>query len=251
MTKTPYVILTQANRSSSVALSALIILICTCCSAPKGTENREGNNVIVAGEMRRVMQTGDLSASINLDSIQNKDHLFGVGPLDSLKGEITILDGKAYSSSLTDGEVTVREGFQIRAPFFVYTNVNSWEELPLPDSVTNEVQLDDFITTIGRQRSSPFAFRLTTLIDSANIHVVNLPEGTVINSPADTHIGQKDLTLTNSPVEIVGFFSTSHQGVFTHHGSNIHMHLITVDSKTMGHVDQLRFKASTILYIQK
>jgi len=251
MTKDPKVSGTRANRIASFVGSAFIVLVCIRCSPSKGTEEREGSSVMIAGEMRRVMQMGDLSASIDLDSIQNKDYLYGIGPMDSLKGEITVLDGKAYSSSLTDGEVTVREGFQIKAPFFVYANVSSWDEFFLPDSIKNETDLDHFITAISQQRRAPFAFKLITQIDTTNIHVVALPTGTVINSPADTHIGQMDLTLTNLPVEIVGFFSTSHKGVFTHHDSNIHMHLITADRRSMGHVDVLRFKGSTTLYIQR
>jgi len=238
----------RGNKQTSIALSA-ITLLCLSCSAPKATENQNGN-VIVAGEMRRVMQMGDLSASISLDTIQSKEHLYGIGPLDSLKGEITVLDGKAYYSTLLDGKMLVTESYGVKAPFFVYSNVTSWDELPLPDSVRTDVDLDEFITLIAKNRQLPFAFRLTTTIDSANIHVVNLPSGTVITFPQDTHKGQADFTLEDTDVEIIGFFSTSHKGVFTHHDSNTHMHLVTADRRSMGHVDQLLFRPSTTLYIQ-
>ena len=45
--------------------------------------------------------------------------------------------------------------------------------------------------------------------------------------------------------EFSGFFSTEHQGVFTHHDSFVHIHLITPDKKRMGHVDYFRIKKGT------
>jgi acetolactate decarboxylase len=42
--------------------------------------------------------------------------------------------------------------------------------------------------------------------------------------------------------EIIGFFSTRHQGVFTHKNTFLHMHLITADYQKMGHLDVVVFK---------
>jgi acetolactate decarboxylase len=41
---------------------------------------------------------------------------------------------------------------------------------------------------------------------------------------------------------MVGFFSTEHQAVFTHHDTFMHLHLMTEDKKQMGHLEELRFK---------
>lgn len=226
------------------------LLVFNACSNLKEASDQKRATLSIAGEMRNVMQRGDLSASIDLDTIQSKEHLYGIGPLDSLQGEITILDGKAYYSTLINGENFVKQGFDIKAPFFVYANVTTWNEIQVPDSVTTEIDLEHFIKTVGEKRKEPFAFRITGRIDTARIHVVHLPSGTAIRSPADTHIGQRDYTLTSTGVEILGFFSTNHKGVFTHHDSNVHMHLITEDRKAMGHLDNLRLRRPTTLYIQ-
>ena len=66
------------------------------------------------------------------------------------------------------------------------------------------------------------------------------------------HQGQTNYMLENSEVEIVGFFSTEHKGIFTHHDSNVHMHLITTDRKKMGHLDKVFFgNGSMKLYLPK
>jgi acetolactate decarboxylase len=51
-------------------------------------------------------------------------------------------------------------------------------------------------------------------------------------------------------VEVVGFFSTEHKGIFTHHDSFLHMHLISSDEKEMGHLDELEIE-SMKLYLPK
>jgi acetolactate decarboxylase len=234
----------------AVLMAVASLLVFNACSNLKEASDQKSATLNTAGEMRSVMQRGDLSASIDLDTIQNKDNLYGLGPLDSLQGEITILDGIAYYSTLVNGEQIVREGFGIKAPFFVYANVRTWNEIQVPDSVTTEIQLEHFITSVGQERKEPFAFRITTTIDTAIIHIVHLPSRTVIRSPADTHIGQRDYTLTSTGVEVLAFFSRNHKGVFTHHDSNVHMHLITEDRKAMGHLDKLRLNSPTKLYIQ-
>jgi acetolactate decarboxylase len=240
----------RSFMNQAVLMAITFLLVFNACSNLKEASDQKSVTVSIAGEMRDVMQRGDLATSIDLDTIQNKEHLYGVGPLDSLQGEITILDGKSYYSTLVNGEQIVRQGFAIKAPFFVYANVTTWNEIQVPDSVTTEIELEHFITSISKKTKEPFAFRITGRVDTARFHVVHLPSGTVIRSPADTHVGQRDYTLTSADVEILGFFSENHKGIFTHHDSNVHMHLITKDRKAMGHLDKLQLNSSTTLYIQ-
>ena len=60
-----------------------------------------------------------------------------------------------------------------------------------------------------------------------------------MNSPQEAHQGQVNYELNDEDVAILGFFSTAHQGIFTHHDSYVHMHLITKDASKMGHLDEL------------
>jgi len=89
-------------------------------------------------------------------------------------------------------------------------------------------------------------FKLSGMVEKATIHIVNLPKGTKVRSPEDAHQGQKNYTIKNEQTDIVGFFSTTHQAIFTHHDTFLHMHLISADRKFMGHLDEVLFKASTM-----
>jgi acetolactate decarboxylase len=232
--------------------SLTVFLLCSLLSCNSETIN-EKHTVEVVGEMRNVMWKGELEGIISIDSLKDYPHLYGLGPLEYLKGEILIIDGKSFISKVvSDSTMTVEEDFDIKAPFFAYSNIKEWEEVLLSDTILNISQLETFLDTYTDQLTRPFLFKLTGTADSAIIHVVNLPEGTKVNSPQEAHQGQINYSLTDAEFEIVGFFSTSHQSIFTHHDTYLHMHLITSDKNQMGHLDEISFrKGSLKLFLPK
>jgi acetolactate decarboxylase len=203
-------------------------------------------SVKVAGAMKDVMHKGELFGRIDLDTISNKKNLYGLGPVDYLKGEILVKDGSALVSRVSsDGQIVIENSFKVKSPVFVYGNVDKWDEMALPDSVQSLPQLNLFLNDATKDHLRPFVFRVTADIDSSEIHVVNLPDGREVRSPEDAHEGLVSFELRNEKVELIGFFSTEHQGVFTHHDTFVHIHLITADGKKMGHLDKLAMKKST------
>ena len=209
------------------------------------------NKVNISGAMMNVMHKGELAGTISLDTIQNKQHLYGLGPVEYLKGEILITDGKSYVSTVAkDGSIAVDETYHVKAPFFVYEYVDNWKEISLPDSIQTIQQLESFLDQTTTNHTRPFAFRVTANIAQCEIHIVDLPAGITVHSPADAHQNQKSFILKNESAEMTGFFSTTHQGIFTHHDSYVHMHLITADKKKMGHLENLlMIKGTAKLYL--
>ncbi len=203
--------------------------------------------------MKNVMRKGQLFGTIALDTIANKQHLYGLGPVEFLTGELLIIDGKAYQSSVISAkEMKVEENFAVKAPFFVYANINDWKEQTLPDSINSLTELENYLDFFTKNTDKPFAFRLSGIVKNANIHIVNLPTGTKVSSPEDAHQGQTNYQLSNKEVEIIGFFSRQHQAIFTHHDTFIHTHLITKDKSMMGHLEEVDFDAKNIkIYLSK
>lgn len=206
----------------------------------KSTTTTTYSDVKIVGAMKNVMWKGQLGSSIDLDTIVNKEGLYGLGPTSNLNGELLIKDGKSYVSRVTsDSTMTVEQRFDVSAPFFVYANVSEWKELELPASIQSIQDLEKFIDKQTKDSKRPFAFKMTGEVSKARIHVQNLPEGSKVSSPEEAHQGQVNYELINEQSEIVGFFSSEHQGVFTHHDSFLHMHLITKDGSKMGHLDEV------------
>ena len=224
-------------------LLGLTILTLTSCSKAQQTTSE----VKIVGKMKNVMWKGQLYGSINLDTIANKTNLYGLGPVEYLTGEILIIDGKSYKSTVTsDTTMKVEETYDIKAPFFGYANISKWTEQTLPDSIQTIQQLETYLDIVTKNSPRPFMFKLTGTVEQATIHIVNLPKGSKVSSPDEAHQGQKNYELKNAQAEIIGFFSTEHKAIFTHHHTYLHMHLITTDRQKMGHLDEVLFKKGTM-----
>ena len=193
--------------------------------------------------MRKVMRKGDLSNHLWLDTITDRSGLYGLGPAPGLTGEVLLHDGQTYVSRVrSDSTMTVTRESEIGVPFFVYANVKRWEPYELPPTVRSIADLERFLNERTAEVPRPFAFRLDGRVRSAIIHVQNLAPGTRVRSPADAHQGQVSYPLTDVEATILGFFSTEHQGVFTHHDSFVHLHLMTADEGWMGHLDAVELR---------
>jgi acetolactate decarboxylase len=203
--------------------------------------------VRIVGAMKNVMKKGELFGTIDLDSLSNKTHLYGMGPVEYLTGEITVVDGRAFKSTVqSNGEMKVEETFVVKAPFFGYSQINSWKEVELPDSIHSIAQLESFLNETTHEIARPYFFKLKGKISNAKIHVVNLPKGSKVSSPEEAHVGQAVFSIKDKDAEIIGFFSTEHQTIFTHHSTFLHMHLITDDLLQMGHIDELKIDSNKI-----
>jgi acetolactate decarboxylase len=233
-------------------LVLLAIGIISCNSTKKESNSIvEYSDIKIVGAMKNVMWKGELESKIELDTILNKNGLYGIGPVSYLAGELLINDGQSYISKVTsDSTMTVEKSFDISAPFFVYANVTEWNEFELPSNIISIQDLEKFIDEKTTEFKRPFVFKLKGEVSTAIIHSQNLPEGTMVSSPDEAHQGQVNYNLTEEESEIVGFFSTEHQGVFTHHDSFVHMHLITKDENKMGHLDELEI-GNMKLYLPK
>jgi len=198
------------------------------------------NKVIVVGQIKNSMHNGDLTGKIKLDTIADKTHIYGMGPKEYFMGEVLMLDGKCYQSSVLDENyMFIEEGFFGNSPFFAYANIKEWKEIKLPAKVKNINQLEIFLLKSSKKINQPFLFRIKGKFELAKIHVVNLTPGVLIKKPEDAEIGKVTYKIFDKDAEILGFFSTQHQQIFTHHNAYTHMHLITNDKTKMGHVDEL------------
>jgi len=202
--------------------------------------------VRATGAMRNTMFNGQLAGLIDMDSLALPG-TFGIGPLEYLRGEVLVLDGEVYTSAVNNsGSMLVTRDQGMKAPFFVHQTVKQWTEVQLPDSVMDLAGLDRFLTARYAGLKEPFAFRLSGPFARVEVHIVDVPLGTVINGPDDAHRDNKHFQITGTQGEALGFFSTAHKAVFTHHDTNIHVHAITAERDWMGHVEALSFVSKRV-----
>lgn len=205
--------------------------------------------VKVAGEMRKVMQRADLSPSIALDTV-SRSGVYGLGVVEGLKGEIIVLDGKCYISWIQEDETKTETTCDIKAAMLVYQNVKAWSttksDRPIQSVSDLEKYLDDMGRKNGASMDTPFVFQIKSTRGNINYHIIDWKAG-VEHTMANHKQFAKTGELQGEGITILGFYSNRHQGVFTHHDSKLHLHVISQDAKIVGHVDQLQLEQFELL----
>ena len=195
------------------------------------------------GALRNFMHGNDLSAKLDLDTLRDRPYLYGLGARENLKGEILIWSGEPVVSLVRDSQVLVDHSFDHRAALFVWSEVEKWEAFAVPDTVNTYSSLEAFIAHQAAGNSlwslsAPFPFRLRGEA-TLDWHVIDWPPDDSVHTHEKHRTSGPHGTLQNQKVEVLGFYSTEHTGIFTHHTTNMHLHFRTLDNTLAGHVDDL------------
>ena len=230
-------------------LILLIVISITSCK----TDNKEPNKFKVeySGALKNMMHEGDVSAKVDLKEFENIEHFYALGAIENLKGEIQIFDGKSFNTMVIDSTLNFDNSFNKKATLLVYASVNKWKSINIPDNIVTYEQLENYIGQTAKDNQikidEPFPFLLEGTPKLFDWHVINWKDGDMEHSH-EKHISSGlHGTINNKQVKMLGFYSDSHHAIFTHHTTNMHIHVKTVDDKLAGHVDGLTLEKGMIL----
>ena len=220
--------------------AALAVTIAACVVEPRrGADSRPGTEVHWAGEQRRAVQ-GDVAAKVRLTDLGDAQGLCAVGPLEGMRGEITVAGGRVAISRVHAGSVQVDEDRDVGAAFLVWIEAPAWRVVELPADVGDEASLGSFLpralAAAGLDPSRPAAFRIDGDAESLAFHVLDMPDGSPA-SPEAHERAKRRFALRGAGVRLVGFRSSGHRGVFTPPGSDLHVHFVSEDRRSSGHVE--------------
>lgn len=222
-----------------------IFFFTSCGTGIKETTDAETHKLKVEykGALKNIMHKGDLSAKADLKDFENSEHFYALGALENLKGEIQIFDSEPFNTMVVDSVLSFDNSFNKKAALLVYASVNKWSSISIPDNLVTYEQLERFVEQSAKankiQIDEPFPFLLEGTLMSFDWHVINWKDGDTEHSH-DKHISSGlNGTIENRKVELLGFYSDSHHAIFTHHTTNMHIHVKTVDNRIAGHVDGL------------
>jgi acetolactate decarboxylase len=202
-----------------------------------------GYDLHFIGAQRETIMNGRLAAALDLRSLADRSHLYGIGPIEQLRGEVTIADGRPSLARVgTDGAVHVAQSFEAGVPFFIWAEVPAWQMMPIPAEVRSFADLESFVpraaAAAGLDPQQPLPFLIRGRSDLIEFHVLNRIGDAAHNMEMHKKI-QAVFELANAETVMVGFHSTAHRGVFTPMDSTIHIHFQTIDNAKSGHVQKL------------
>jgi acetolactate decarboxylase len=211
-----------------------------------------GYSLSFVGSQRQTIMTGDRAAHLDLNTLKGRPHLYGIGPIQGLTGEVTIADSRPSLARVgADHLVHVTESFEAGVPFFVWAEVPAWHTQDMPELATY-ANAESFVGQAGAKAglTQAFPFVMTGRPELVDFHIVNATPDTPPGMEAHRKI-QIPFELRDQDVKLVGFWSSQHQGVFTPMGTNIHTHFQSLDNKVSGHVQGLKLGQGMTLSLPK
>jgi alpha-acetolactate decarboxylase len=208
-----------------------------------------GHAVRWYGALRAIMHEGRTQASVKLADVIPGPHAWGLGALEGLHGEVTVLDDVVWLArpAMDGSAATVRADLAkadsaVGAALFVVAKVEAWEEMAVREPIAWD-RLDSFLAAElvarGLPLDVPVALRIEGPVALLKWHVVDGSKLVPKASHAEHARTAVRGVLAQANARLVGFHSTDHQGVFTHAGSHCHFHVVVDDPQLSGHVDEV------------
>ncbi|MBI4402933.1 MAG: acetolactate decarboxylase [Deltaproteobacteria bacterium] len=241
-----------SNDFVTVIMSLIGVLLTVISALALGAVAGERSyRVQWVGEQRRVVHEGNLAGQISLETLIKLPHLYALGPMEGLKGEVSIFDGLPFITRIQDRRIVVDRSFHYKACFLVYAQVDRWHKLSVPQNVRTVKEVEQFVwqaAAVSLDTSKPFPFLLKGKAALVQYHIVNKTDGLPHNPDQHEKVKYR-FALKDQAVEMVGFCSDKHRGVFTPPNSKIHMHVRTLDGTAGGHVDDLQLNRGMTLFL--
>jgi len=213
-----------------------------------------GYDLRFIGSQRDTIANGRVGALIDMRTLANKPNLYAIGPIERLRGEVTVIDSRPSMSRVgPNRSILVAENFETSAPFLVWAEVPVWRTLPMPTQVRSFTDLEAFvpraIETVGLDLQRPVPFLVSGQEDLIEFHILN--HGDEPYNPAKIKDIQIPFNVARTDATVVGFYSLSHRGIFTPMDSTIHIHFQTVKNDVSGHIHTLEIGAGAVLSLPR
>jgi len=243
------------------AVTALVAMAGVTALAAIVGSKKEGL-VEFVGAQKDIFVSGKASSVVSLEDLAGHSGLYAIGPIDGLDGEITIFDSKPYITQVRGADYSLDTTLKHGAFFLVWSEQSKWRDVPVPGAVKGYVDLQRFVKaeaqTAGIDVTKPFPFLLTGTPVEIKWHInVDRTEGKPITNELFAKSKQPFVT-KNEAVDIIGFYSESHAGVFLtqyapaiKEGSGmknaIHLHHVSRAGKASGHIDDIVLGENMVL----
>ncbi|MEE9445309.1 MAG: acetolactate decarboxylase [Cocleimonas sp.] len=213
----------------------------------------ESINIESYGHYKKMIHKKNTDGVIGLKKAIPDKNSYAVGAIQKGTGEITVLNGKVYLDYGKDGIGnalnTIPE--HEKAVLLAVTTVEKWQSIEISSPLSQEHLFKTILAKAKEQGldiKKPFPFLLEGGFKELKIHVING------QNPKFGGHGSKEkmfhmakATKTRQKATVVGFYSASTQGVYTHPNESWHLHAVIEEEKISAHIDDIHTGHSTTL----
>lgn len=255
------------------ALAALIFCAFGCQS--QSTQESDGaeqttteqaepkSKLIQYGRMREVIGMQKHHGRIALAEATSQPHLYAVGALEGLTGEVTVLDGAVVATTVDEAHQLqpVEVNPERQATLLVGNHISAWTDHMVSKAVPSE-EFDAYIEQLASQQgidtSKPFVFTASGDFIDVRLHVI---QGAC---PVHAKLHGTELSENEKPFEgsysrlngtLVGVFAKNAAGELTHPDTSTHTHVVfnepTSDARVTAHVEQTGLEEGAVIRLPK
>jgi len=206
----------------------LTVLLAISCGSPKNDD--DNFKVEYKGALKNMMFKSDISAKADLSEFKEINHFYALGAIENLKGEIQIFDSKPFNTSVVESNLIFDNSFNKKATLLVYASVKKWKTINIPDNVLTYEEIEKYIEQTAKVNQinidAPFPFLIEGIAKSIDWHVIDWKAGDKEHTHEKHKTSGLHGTINDRQVELLGFYSNAHHAIFTHHTTNMHIHVI-------------------------
>lgn len=213
----------------------------------------ESINIESYGHYKKMIHKKNTDGVIGLKKAIASKNSYAVGAIQKGAGEITVLNGKVYLDYGKDGIGnalnTIPE--HEKAVLLATTTVEKWQSIKISSPMPKEHLFKTILSKAkehGLDVEKPFPFLLEGGFKELKIHVINGQ-----NPKFEGHGGKEKMFKMSTDIKthqmatVVGFYSASNQGVYTHPNESWHLHTIIEEQNISAHVDDIHTGMSITL----
>jgi len=252
----------NAYSNQKVIVLALLLSLSGASAATKKIEpgqahcsswferHKKGYWMCFAGSRITMFDEQNLEANISLEYLPSDTDVV-VGPVEGLKGEVTLLHGRPYISFLRDGEQVVENSRDASAIFLGYGGAKDWLAIPVKNSVNTLTELESSIGQVAKENGvdldSSFPFHIKGQADSLVYHVIyksdQAPHTKALHQKAKIKFKHADIAFKAAGIWV----ENDMVGHVTHPDKNAHLHVV-VDNGA-GHLDEIKVLDNWTLFL--
>jgi hypothetical protein len=242
----------RALTRGAIVLAALLL---GGCGAAGG--DRPGE-LLQVGEMRTAIGMGQDEGRVGLGEIAARPHFYGVGALEGLRGEITVLDSHPIATAVAEnGSPLPLTGAEEEATLLVGRSIPRWRELALDEPVAPggfDATVGALAAANGVDVTAPFVFVVEGEFTDLRLHVIN-GACPIHARNAGIELAEDERPFVREAERIagtlVGVHAENSTGRLTHPGTSVHAHLVTTDAATgrrvTGHLERVGLARGAVL----
>jgi acetolactate decarboxylase len=204
------------------------------------------------GTLREITHQHRLEGRTRIATAMAHPHAYALGALAGLNGEFLVLDGKAYLSRPDHrGGITrsISHAGADSAALLVYSNIIAWHTMRLLRAVTLTA-LPDTVMAWAKAAGLPPGGAFPFLVEGTVSHLLwHVADGSKLPSGANTHEAHMKAAVhgesEHARAILLGFYSDHDAGVWVHHDSNVHVHVLLPDGLA-AHVDDVTLEPGAV-----